>query len=64
MAGVLLARPLRSESRVKFTIPRDLSSASISDMLEQALTATSIFLADPRVQIEPRTGMFERMAGR
>ena len=46
---------------MKFTVPRDLSSASISEILESS-TADTIFLADPRVEIQPRSGMFERLS--
>ncbi|HET9943876.1 MAG TPA: glycosyltransferase family 2 protein [Terriglobia bacterium] len=45
---------------MKFTTPRDLSPASISEMLETAADDV-IFLADPRVQIKPRPDLFERM---
>jgi hypothetical protein len=45
---------------LKLTIPRDLSSASISEILESAADDT-IFLTDPRVMVEPQPGMFERL---
>ncbi|HZI50959.1 MAG TPA: hypothetical protein VFE29_03995, partial [Terriglobia bacterium] len=45
---------------MKFTIPQDLSSGSISEILESA-SGDAIFLADPRVRIEPGPAMFERM---
>lgn len=45
---------------MKLTIPRDLSSASISEILESAADDT-IFLTDPRVMVEPQPGMFERL---
>jgi Glycosyl transferase family 2 len=51
---------MRSESPLKFTVPRDLSSASISEILQNAADDT-IFLADPRVTVEPRPEMFERL---
>jgi hypothetical protein len=46
---------------VKLTIPRDLSSASISEILETPGDDV-ILLADPRIQVEPRPGMLERFA--
>lgn len=43
------------------TYPRDFSSASITEILDRA-TADVVFIADPRVRIEPRPDMFARMA--
>ena len=44
-----------------FTYLSDFSSASISDVLQNA-TGEVVFLADPRVRIEARPVMFERLA--
>lgn len=46
---------------MKLTISPDLSSASISKILEDPADDV-ILLADPRVKVEPRPGMFERFA--
>jgi hypothetical protein len=46
---------------LNFTVPRDLSSDSISEILESAVDDT-IVLTDPRVRIEARPGMFERLS--
>jgi hypothetical protein len=43
-----------------FTYPKDFSSASITEILNQA-ASDILFLADPRVQIDPHPGMFERL---
>jgi hypothetical protein len=47
---------------VLLTYPKDLSSASISEILDRA-TGNVLFIGDPRVRIEPRVGMFERLSG-
>jgi hypothetical protein len=46
---------------VKLTYPRDLSSASITEILDRA-TEDVVFIADSRVGIEPRPDMFSLMA--
>lgn len=46
---------------MKLTIPRDLSSNSISSILEKTSDKV-IFLADPRVHVETRADLFDRMA--
>src|SRR5262245_46663483 len=46
---------------VSITCPRDFSSASISEILNQA-SDDVLFLADPRIRVEPGSGMFERMS--
>ena len=46
---------------MKLTVPRDLSSASISEILESS-TDDTIVLTDPRVKVEARPGMFERLS--
>jgi hypothetical protein len=47
---------------VLLTYPKDLSSASISEILAQA-AGDVLFIGDPRVRIEPRADMFERLSG-
>ena len=46
---------------MKLIVPRDLSSASISEILESS-TDDTIVLTDPRVKVEPRPGMFQRLS--
>jgi len=46
---------------LKLTVPRDLSSASISEILESS-TDDTIFLTDSRVNVEPGPQMFERLS--
>jgi len=47
---------------LKLTVPRDLSSASISEIIQSAADDTIFFLTDPRVKVEPRPGMFDRLS--
>jgi hypothetical protein len=46
---------------VTFTYPKDFSSASISQILEDA-TEDLVFIADPRARVEPQPGLFQRLA--
>jgi hypothetical protein len=45
-----------------FTYPQDLSSATISEILDRADTDV-IFLSDPRLQVQPGPALFDRMRG-
>jgi hypothetical protein len=49
-----------ADTPATFTYPKDLSSASISELLSQA-TSDILFIADPRVPINPKPELFDRL---
>src|SRR5881394_3747537 len=49
-----------SDTPGNLTYPKDFSSRAISEILDHAATDV-VFLADPRIQIEPEPALFERL---